>query len=247
MSDEPGQEQNQQQQGDQGAGAEGQQGENNTPQRPDNLPDDFWNEETGVDVEGLLGQRNELAAFKAERDSHAAQVPENADGYELKLPDSFEQPDPDNPVEINADDPRLPVAREFAHENDLSQAQFEQLLELDHKFQAAEAEKLNERLAEEKKALGSKADARIDAVETWLAATVGTEHAGALLGTLFTQKQVEAFEKIMAVAKGGTPKPSGGDRDLKTDEISDEEYEAMSPDQRLVRAREIQAKKRQAA
>lgn len=242
-----------QQQDPQNAGGQsgdgGQQGgAENQHVRPEGLPDDYWSDDAGVDFEKLLGRHNELTAIAAERDSHLAQVPDEPDGYELKLPEDFEQPDPDNPIEVNPDDPMVQVAREFAKANNFTQAQFESLVTLEVQRQQVENELLENRLGEEKEALGSKAQQRIDAVTSWLGAKLGTEHANALIGTMFTKVQVEGFEKLIELAKGSGPKlPGSGDRQNGQTEISDEDYEKMTPEQKILYARQQTEKRQQAS
>lgn len=204
------------------------------PERPEYLPESFWDNETGFKADEF----NELLAFKAERDANLAQVPDTKDGYRVSLPADFKLPDgfslPDGQeIAINEDDPRIAFAREFAHSRNMSQADFEQMLALGVQMDAAQHQSLTEALSKEQEKLGSKGKERVSAVTTWLGAKIGGELAGALAPMLYSAKQVEAFEELMRLNRGQTPGNPGSGRDALGGSPKIEGYENMSFRQRM--------------
>ncbi|ASY64474.1 hypothetical protein SJ05684_c30500 [Sinorhizobium sojae CCBAU 05684] len=225
--------------GDNGQGADGGDGGNEPPARPDYIPEDWWDAETGFKADDF----NALVAFKAEHDANLAQVPDSADKYEVKLPQDFKLPEGFKLAEgqetfIDESDPRVAAAREYAHANKFSQAQFEGLIALGAQADIAEQTKLSEAVEEQRTQLGSKAQDRINAVTTWLGAKVGGELAAALTPLMYTAKSVQAFEALMRLNRGDVPGNPGAGRDAGRTEISDDEWAKMSPTQRINYARE---------
>lgn len=193
----------------------------------------YWNDDKGADYGKLTEDMATLTAFKAERDSLAAQVPDNLDDYEVALPADFKLPD-GMAFEVKADDPILPEARALAKELGLTKDQFKGFVALEAKRQIAEGKRLSELAAAEKTKLGSKGDDRIKAVTTWAEATIGKDKAGVLMPMMFTAKQIEAFEAIMKVAKGTGVQLNGGGRETQQPNgISEDDWAKMSPTQRI--------------
>lgn len=229
--------------GDNNSGGEGGDGGNGgvdqAPARPDYIPESFWDAEKGFKSDDF----NALVAFKAEHDANLAQVPDSADKYEVKLPQDFKLPDGFKLPEgqeaiIDADDPRVAAAREYAHANKFSQAQFEGLIALGAQADIAEMSRLSTAVEEQRTQLGSKAQERINAVTTWLGAKLGGELADALVPLMYTSKSVQAFEALMRLNRGDVPGTPGAGRDAGRTEISDDEWAKMSPTQRINYARE---------
>lgn len=227
--------------GESGAGGEnnGGEGGGEKPVRPEYIPESFWDADKGFKADDL----NALVAFKAEHDANLAQVPEKADGYVVALPKDFQLPEgyelpegQESPIDEN--DPRIGAAREYAHANHFSQAQFEGLVALGAQMDIAEATALKEAAGKQRAALGDKADQRINAVTTWLGAKLGGEFAQALAPMMFTAKQIQAFEAIMRLNRSGVPGNPGAGRDGGKPELSDAEYEKMSPTERINYARQ---------
>lgn len=208
-------------------------------ERPDYIPENFWDAEKGFKSDDL----NALVAFKAEHDANLAQVPESADKYEVKLPKDFKLPDGFKLPEgqetiIDANDPRVEAARAYAHANQFSQSQFEGLIALGAQADIAEMTKLSTAVEEQRTQLGSKSQERINAVTSWLSAKLGGELANALAPMMFTAKSVEAFEAIMRLNRGDVPGTPGAGRDAGRTEVSDEEYAKMSPVEKINYARQ---------
>lgn len=218
------------------------------PDRPDGLADDFWSEDKGVDLDKLLGSYKELSEFKTAQETAAAGRPKAAADYKLELPKDFQAPEGVK-VELDPDDPRLGPARELALKLGLSQDGFAEIIALDAQFKLAEQASLDEAVAKELGKLGTKGKARVEAVETWLNANLGKDSANAITPMLFTAAQVQAIEKLIQKAGGAVPNFDPSNRETAGEhdqEVSDEEYQAMTPSQRITYSRDL-AKKRQKA
>ncbi len=209
------------------------------PVRPDYLPEELWDEKAGFKADAY----NELVAFKANRDAELAQVPDSADKYEIRLPATFKLPEdvkvPDGEMVLNADDPRILLLREVAHTQNWSQAQFEDVLAMGVNMDIGENKRLQEAAAAEREKLGSRGAERVNAVTTFLDAKIGKEHGAALRGMMFTAKQVEAFEALQRLVRGDVRGNPNGGRDATPAELSDEEYQKLSPTERINYARGI--------
>lgn len=230
--------------GDGGAGAGGDGG-GKAPakvERPDYIPENFWDAEKGFKTEDF----NSLVAFKAEHDANAAQVPEKPDGYKVALPKDFKIPEGVELKEgeslIDENDPRIAVAREFAHQSGMSQSDFEGLIALGAQMDLNEGAMLKEAAVKQRDLLGGKAEERINAVTSWLGAKVGGELANALAPMMFTAKSIEAFEALMRLNRGAVPGGPGSGRDSGKIELSDEDYEKMSASERINYARQASKK-----
>lgn len=225
--------------GDAGAGDGAAGAGNQKPARPEGLSDDFWDKDRQeVKFKDLTGKLSELTAFKAAADSRAAQVPEAADKYEVKLPEGFKLPDtvklPEGQkVEVNKDDPRLAMAREFAHKHGFTQADFEEMVAMGFNADLAEMGQLQAAQEEQVKALGSRGAERADAVKTWLRAQLGDDLASSLTRVMFASKQIQAVEKLMSLFRHDSPGRPGGGREGGGDPGKIDGYENMSFRQRM--------------
>lgn len=208
------------------------------PVRPDFIPDTFWDAEKGFKTEDF----NSLVARDAERAAQLAQVPEAADKYDAKLPHDFKLPDgielPDGESALDANDPRIAAARDFAHANQFSQTQFESMLAMGINLDLAEQSRITEAVKEQVEKLGAKGKDRIGAVKTWIAAKLPADQAEAITGMLFTAKQIEGFEALMRLNRGAVPGNPGAGRDAGKTELSDEEWAKMTDAQRIDYARQ---------
>lgn len=207
------------------------------PARPDYIPENWWDGEKGFKSEDFQA----LVARDAENAARLAQVPEAADKYEAKLPHDFKLPDgveiPDGESALNPDDPRIAAARDFAHANQMSQAQFEGMLAMGVQLDLAEQGRINDAVKQQVELLGAKGAERVGAVKTWIAAKLPADQAEALTGMMFTAKTIEAFEALMRLNRGAVPGNPGAGREAGKTEISDEEYDKLSPVQRINYAR----------
>jgi hypothetical protein len=216
------------------------------PQRPEGIPDSFWDDAAGVKIPEMVSRMTELEALKAEIDGKKAAVPESADKYEAKLPESLELPEGVE-FKIDPDDPLLSVARQVAHQAGLDQSGFEAMIGLYAQQRVAEMKDLDGARARQMEALGSNAQARVDAAKTFVTAAAGPDAMQYFDHVLQLKGGVEAFEKIMQRASsGGLPSFSGKGREGGGDAVSDDDWAKMSPTERHLVGMRIDRQKRSA-
>lgn len=170
----------------------------NAPSMPDGLPENFWDAENGqVKVEDLVGSYKELSTFKSEAEAKYANRPESADKYELRVPEGIEGLPADFSLEGAKDSPLLKAVQETVFNAGGSQQEFDNIvkayLQDELSAQAAEQEQFKTELA----SLGQNADARIEAVNTYLSANLPEDKARALSENISSAKALEALEDLI--------------------------------------------------
>lgn len=123
----------------------------------------------------------------------------------------------------------LPLARAFAQKHGLSQDAFSELVDLHAAGQISSQQILANAHAAEVAKLGATGTARKTAVDTWIAAKLGEDLGKSIIGGIFTAKQVEAFEKLIANDRnqgGGTFSQTGREPPAGNGEIPG--YDKMS-------------------
>lgn len=169
------------------------------PARPDGLDDKFWDDATGLKVGDLMEHVRDLEAKTAAK----ADVPGEAEAYDLALPEDFKVPEGLS-VEFKADDPLWAKFQDVAKAEGVTKAGFGKFVAAfaDHQIAAQKADV--EAFVAEKTALGANADARIKAADTYLKANFKTEHAEALADLTVTKAGVEAIEALIRLKAGPT-------------------------------------------
>src|SRR5262245_54498369 len=119
--------------------------------------------------------------------------------YRAELPADFKPPDGVNLTSIDANDPRVALARDFAHKEGLSQEQFSRMLGLYAHSVTAELQAYNRAIEAEGKKLGPQAAARGQRVKAWLTERLGAEAAAALTSRFTRGSDVEAFEGLAGI------------------------------------------------
>lgn len=197
-------------------------GGKDTPQRPESVPERFWDAKEGkVKVEDLGKEYGELASFKAGIDNLAAQVPEKADGYKVELPESFETPE-GLEFKLNPEDPRVKPFQEWAHKYGVPQEAFSELLAIegksaldtyvaDKEFRDGEMQKLGEKGAERAKAVADWIDAQAPDKD---AAQAGKD-------LLVYADGVKLFENLMQKRAGPSVVRSGAEGGSPAGDLAD--------------------------
>ncbi len=172
---------------------------------------------------------NDHVAFKAAEDSRRLTLPQKPEDYKPALSKNFKAPEG---IEFVPDenDPLLPQARAFAQKHGLSQDAFSELMDIHAAGQVGNMQMVNNAKAAEVQKLGPTGTARKTAVDTWLSAQVGEDLGKEMSKYTFTARQIEGFEKLMAVfrtqgASGFDPRHSEVNQPGK---VSDAEYNAMT-------------------
>lgn len=224
------------------------------PVRPEWLGksfDGYWSDDKGFDGAKFDTEFTALNTLKAEAEKRAAGVPEKPEDYEVALPADFALPEGVDPksVTFNADDPiikeLLPDIRATAKALGLDKDGFKQLVGLKMRLDLAETAMMRKAAVEQKTLLGTKAEARVTALTTFLTSKLGAEHANVLLPMMFTAKQIEAFEKLQLLASGSGAKPNGGGRETHQPEgMTESQWDALSPTQKIAKGRELDAQRK---
>lgn len=166
--------------------------------RPEGIPDEFWDDATGLKVGDLATAYRELTAKEAER---TADVPGEADAYNLALPEGFEKPEGFD-VEIKADDPLWAGFQAIGKKHGVTREAFTEFVGEFAKYQIQNAQADVEAYVAAKTALGANAETRIKAVSDWLGANLPKAEAHALGGALISTDGIKAVERLISLKSG---------------------------------------------
>jgi hypothetical protein len=152
----------------------------------------------GDGTEYSESQVRDALAHKAEQEIRKQGLPQSPTGYEIKLPADFKSPEGIK-FEFDLTDPGLAQFRQLAHARGMDQQTFSDALGVYAANKIAENQNLHTARAAELSKLGSAANARIDAIETWLKSKIGAK-AGLFVGQMRNYPvaaMVEGFEDII--------------------------------------------------
>jgi hypothetical protein len=198
-----------------------------------------------ADVRGLMER-------KSLEDGRRANMPATASEYGLDLPNDFVLPPGAAKWEWNLDNPMsaalIGQAKEFAHAHGLDQPAFSKLLALYAGHQIAEQTHFAAAQKAQVDLLGPNAPTRVDAVNTYLHAMIGNEHATVLRQGMFTAAQVKAYEALMrAHSSQGVSGNPGAARDgaygRGPQKLSDEAYGKLTYAQKAAYAAQFDQSK----
>jgi hypothetical protein len=210
---------------------------------PAGLEPAFWDAEKGaVKWDDLTKEVAALRTAKAEWENARSTVPESPDKYEFKLPEGFQVPEG---LQMNPDDPRLPMVRKMAHEGQFTQKQFELLARMDAEFKANEMAEFNKRAKAEGEKLGPDGGkARVDAVTRGLSGALGEQMTKHLVPMMVGAIQVQAFEHLLSKLSAQGTATAGYAPGAQTPNkaISDDEWNRMSQTEKMTFAIENSAK-----
>lgn len=184
------------------------------PERPPELPEKFWNPETGeIRVPELTRSYVELEKWRSQGVDALKPVveeelkaklregaPETPDAYELPTREELKLPEG---LDFDPNNPTVGKFRELAHKYGVSKEDFKAIM-ADY---AAEVVGSYDPQAELAK-LGDTAQARISAVQSVLKAKLGDEGLEALKPAIVDAQSFTALEKLLS--ETGTLKPAEG-------------------------------------
>jgi hypothetical protein len=148
----------------------------------------------------------------ADYDGSDGGSPGKPDEYALTLPETFKPVLPDGArVELDAQDPRLPMARATARELDLSQKQFSRLLQLDVELQMNEAKRFNDAVAAEERKLGASFPQRKAAVLAELNRRFTPDQVRAVSAFTMSATTFEMLEVLLGRASSSSSASSSSD------------------------------------
>jgi hypothetical protein len=204
------------------------------PQRPDALPETYWDADTNAIKPEAFSRLAELeAADVARREG----LPETADKYELKLGEDIVGLD-GKPVQFDPTDPLAQAVLPVLHECGVPQAGVEKLLAAFTKLEVEAAKAEQAHVVAEQAKLGSEHVKRTGAIHSSLVAAVGADAANALRQSTRSADAVIALEalvsKLTGAAISAAPPAAGASS-------YDETIAELPVEQRLAAARAIKA------
>lgn len=215
--------------------------------RPEYLPEKFWNADTNSpNIEGMAKSYSELEKKFSQRASSLKEelqaemmserkegVPESAEGYEFTAPEIPNMPEGWD-VEMQNDDPMLNWWRETAHQQGMSQEQFQDGI---NKYFDLHFGSLPDREGELKH-LGENAQARIDRVDMWLNKNLDENEYNAIADFAVTADAIQVLEKIIGIQQS-EPSLSDFGGEPSMGDTSEDKLRAMMDDPRYWKQGEI--------
>jgi hypothetical protein len=207
------------------------------PARPEWAPETFWDATVGKVKDAEFKQHLDgLTAFKAAEDSRKLSLPK-PDQYKLEFAPDYVLP---QGIEWKWDDegksPLMGQAREFAAAHSINQEGFSKLLGLYAASRVGEIQSINAAKAAELGKLGANANARVDAVRTWLKSVGGSDFDGLnrVLEMAPTASTVAGLEKlIQKFTSQGGGSWSGANREMnQVQRLPDEAVAKMTYSER---------------
>lgn len=168
------------------------------PVRPEGLPDEFWDDATGVKAGDVWSALRDL---RAEQEARAADLPKAGESYDLALPADIELPEGVEVV-IDKDDPLWADFQKIAREAGVPKGKFTEFVGAFAKYQAAAQAADVETYTAEMAKLGANAPARRDAATNWLKANLSTPQFEALGGALISAAGIQAIETLTRLKSG---------------------------------------------
>lgn len=218
-------------------------GKATAPERPEGLPEEFFDPDSGVKWDEFLKDYSAAKEVKQKIDERAAAVPDDPAKYEKALPDDLELPEGFKleDVQIDENDPAWELAAQTAKELGWTQDEFKQAAGLFTKIQAhkiaAENAQIKEFQEAEMTKLGDQSTARVDAVKKWIAANAKSEGQQAAVNELLIgADQITFFEDVMeALASQGVSNFRRSGAAAAGAEMSDEEWDKLGPTDKMVK------------
>jgi len=215
--------------------------------RPDYLPEKFWNAEEGApNIEGMAKSYSELEKKFSQRASSLKEelqaelmserkegVPESPEGYEFTAPEIPNMPEGWD-VQMQSDDPMLNWWRETAHQQGMSQEQFQDGI---NKYFDLHFGSLPDREGE-LKALGDNAQDRIDRVDMWLNKNLDENEYNAIADFAVTADAIQVLEKIIGIEQS-EPSLSSFEGEPMTGNVNEDKLRQMMDDPRYWKQGEI--------
>lgn len=206
-------------------------------ERPEYLPEKFWNTEEGSpNVEGLAKSYTEIeskfgqraSALREEIESEIKKpregVPESAEGYTYELskeglPEGWE-------IQSIDDDPMLGWWRDTAFDRGMTQDEFQAGI---NKYMEMQVAGIPDKSAE-MKSLGENAQERIDRVDLYLGKNLTEDEYNTLADFAITAEAVQVLEKLIGIQAEPSISTFGGEP--STGSSSEDEIRAMMDDPR---------------
>ena len=206
--------------------------------RPEYVPEKFWNAESNeVNLEGVfksygeleskIGQKQDDLRASIEEEFNAKRmegVPDSVDGYEYKAP-TLENAPEGWEIEVNEEDPLLQWWKETAFNQKLTQDQYQDGIQkyFELTFQPEDKEA---QVAE----LGENGQARIDAVDGWMAKNLSEAEYNVISEFATNAAAIAVLETL--IEKTGEPDLASFGNQAPTGDVSEEKIRQMMDDPR---------------
>ena len=173
-----------------GEGGEGSGGE--ATQRPENVPEKFWDAEKGeTRVDDVLKSYGELEG----RFGSFTGAPEG--DYAVELSDELKE----QGVELNADDPVLQEAMKLGKEMGLNQEGFSKFVEIQAMAAVANKTAEDDAMAADIASLGDNADRRLNNLNQWASKNLPTELQEGFKDAAVSADAVKAIEQLVSMTR----------------------------------------------
>jgi hypothetical protein len=193
-----------------------------TPERPEYVPEKFWNAETGeirmedafksyaeIETNGRIRRDKLRAEVAAEIElDRMASRPDDVNGYELKVPDAIaEHFEEGMEFQFDESDPLLGFWKETAFELGMDQEGFEKGVSAYIQAQLSAMPDLEAEIGK----LGENGKDRIEHVENWAKTALSNDAYEAIRNFAVTAENITALEEVMRLANEPAFMPPGGD------------------------------------
>jgi hypothetical protein len=214
------------------------------PARPAYIPENFWDGAAGKVKDKEFGDHlAQLTTRVAADDSRRLSLPQKPEDYKIELPSDFKPP-AGVKYEFNADDPLMAQARATMHDIETGkltgQAAFSKLLGLYAGAQVATEATIQAAKTAEHAKLGANGPARVTALQTFFKGYLGDNDGAQLASRLFTAKDVEIAERLVAkMTNSGTFNAGGREPPEPAGRLSSEQVAKLPAPARLDYARKF--------
>ena len=196
--------------------------ETQTPQRPEYIPEKFWDTNKGEpnveamassynSLERKFGQRTEDLSKSIREDMEKERITNAPEKYEVNLPSDIPE---DVEVNIDQDQPLLQWWQGFAKDKGLNQGEFNKGIDA---FIKSELSSMPDHIEEMRK-LGDNSKERVEAADIWAKKYLTTGAYDQLKGIVQTSEGIKAVEEIMSLNKSA-PIPKDSAIDHEPDEM----------------------------
>jgi hypothetical protein len=193
------------------------------------------------DLEVSQAELQEFMQSKAAAELKKASLPQSAADYKPDLPPGFQMPAGITEFKFDTTDPLFTSAQAWAHARQIDQGTFSEMVGLYASAKATEAAQLNAAHADQVAKMGANGPMRVSALDQWFRGVVGDDRIAAQMKSmLVTADLVKGMERIQArMASQGVASFSQAHREpgQASGKVSDEQYNSMTPAQRLDYAR----------
>lgn len=177
------------------------------PERPDYIPEKFWDAESGQPkvkelansyshVEKKLGTSRDEIRAELEKEIQSKQAEGVPESYELIIPEDIVPEGAE--LNVNKEDPRFQALTKIAKENNWTQEQVNEIVKLDVLAQVESYNTTQQEMAK----LGERAQQRVERIYSWATANFSPDTAKVIGSLARSADDVKALEEVIAKQTG---------------------------------------------